>query len=419
MKLEYQRIFKYWLRKARKSKGISQSALAGEVGYDRSYITKIETTALSINYHTASEIVSKFDLGLIIDQDKIKEFEDVFLKLYIATMSIDDKSVESCHNYIERNKDEIVNSLCAYKYRLSILCYDLYKGISYGDDLISDLLKIDENGFFSNEDRQILYNLIGYHHARKRDFDTSHSWYMKSMSIDAHSLGYAMSAYRGTVKILQGESYVSAVMMLGEAKNIFKEYGIDQKVFDCDMLLGYIASKIESHKEASDIYSDLIERCKVNNYRDFIRFVTAKLHNIIDLQDDDEVKTMIRTINRDHLAKLDLDLCCTILYYYCKKRDIANFQKWYDLSKTLKDERLNSGLITLFRAVIENERPQVVVNIAYEVIEACDIHFDKTELSMLKATLLDYWRNTDMRKESADLILEVLYKIHTDRCHQV
>ena len=126
MKLEYQRIFKHWLREARKSKGISQSALAGEVGYDRSYITKIETTALSINYHTASEIVSKFDLGLIIDQDKIKEFEDVFSKLYIATMSIDDKSVESCHDYIEENKDEIVNSLCAYKYRLSILSYDLY-----------------------------------------------------------------------------------------------------------------------------------------------------------------------------------------------------------------------------------------------------------------------------------------------------
>ena len=78
MKLEYQRIFKHWLRKARKSKGISQLVLADEVGYDRSYITKIETTALSINYHTTSEIVSKFDLGLIIDQDKIKEFEDVF-----------------------------------------------------------------------------------------------------------------------------------------------------------------------------------------------------------------------------------------------------------------------------------------------------------------------------------------------------
>ena len=178
MKSEYQKIISKTLKSYRKEKGFSLEKLAELCDSSPSSLSKIENNKYYGHYDTLIYIFDKLGISFIIDPELIEYYDSLFDDLFLNIVMIDDSETKY-HNEIEKNKDNILNSVCKYRYCLYDFVYAVRNSKIIDDITIRSLIK--DESHLSEIDKQILYCYLGIYHSSHEIYEKATEYFIKAL----------------------------------------------------------------------------------------------------------------------------------------------------------------------------------------------------------------------------------------------
>ncbi len=296
-----------------------------------------------------------------------------------------------------------------YRYPLFEFVHDLYK---HKNCDIKELLNFERNfsSFLSLDDKQILYNSIGYFYRLKGKIDIAYHWYEKGLKIDKRSLGYAMNAYRIGWIISNRNDNLAAYALVNNALEIFKNHKISEKVKNCKNVLAYISSHAGEFETAISFYLDLIKSYSITDHNSTHQLRGGLLWCYIKNGDYQSVRNTINKIYNEDTNGYDLNLICVIIYFSYLTNDINLFDKWYAYSKQCReDDEVNRSLIELYKYYFYDECLDIIEKRAEKTLALLRHIEDRDEYLMIKELLCKLYAKHNSPKYYD--ILEELYAL--------
>ena len=415
MKSEYQKIISKTLKSYRKEKGFSLEKLAELCDSSPSSLSKIENNKYYGHYDTLIYIFDKLGISFIIDPELIEYYDSLFDDLFLNIVMIDDSETKY-HNEIEKNKDNILNSVCKYRYCLYDFVYAVRNSKIIDDITIRSLIK--DESHLSEIDKQILYCYLGIYHSSHEIYEKATEYFIKALNFPIKELGYAMAATFYIEILAANKKYVEAVNYINEAISIFKKYDIPNRSTTCYLVLGNIYSQFNEVDKALEKYKYIIEYVQNlnTNNKTLIRNADMAFHNILwcHVKRSNDKKRTYRYIqsldNENDLKRFTYSTFELVLEFFFKIKDKDNFDKWYDYFIKCNDNRYEKTyrLSKLLKDILDKGYSDDNLDKAFKLLDDLDIPYDEDEYVLVNDILIDYYKSIKDTKRADELYRKMM-----------
>ena len=415
MKSEYQKIISKTLKSYRKEKGFSLEKLAELCDSSPSSLSKIENNKYYGHYDTLIYIFDKLGISFIIDPELIEYYDSLFDDLFLNIVMIDDSETKY-HNEIEKNKDNILNSVCKYRYCLYDFVYAVRNSKIIDDITIRSLIK--DESHLSEIDKQILYCYLGIYHSSHEIYEKATEYFIKALNFPIKELGYAMAATFYIEILAANKKYVEAVNYINEAISIFKKYDIPNRSTTCYLVLGNIYSQFNEVDKALEKYKYIIEYVQNlnTNNKTLIRNADMAFHNILwcHVKRSNDKKRTYRYIqsldNEDDLKRFTYSTFELVLEFFFKMKDKDNFDKWYDYFIKCDDNRHEKTyrLSKLLKDILDKGYSDDNLDNAFKLLDDLDIPYDEDEYVLVNDILIDHYKSIKDTKRADELYRKMM-----------
>ena len=415
MKSEYQKIISKTLKSYRKEKGFSLEKLAELCDSSPSSLSKIENNKYYGHYDTLIYIFDKLGISFIIDPELIEYYDSLFDDLFLNIVMIDDSETKY-HNEIEKNKDNILNSVCKYRYCLYDFVYAVRNSKIIDDITIRSLIK--DESHLSEIDKQILYCYLGIYHSSHEIYEKATEYFIKALNFPIKELGYAMAATFYIEILAANKKYVEAVNYINEAISIFKKYDIPNRSTTCYLVLGNIYSQFNEVDKALEKYKYIIEYVQNlnTNNKTLIRNADMAFHNILwcHVKRSNDKKRTYRYIqsldNENDLKRFTYSTFELVLEFFFKMKDKDNFDKWYDYFIKCDDNRHEKTyrLSKLLKDILDKGYSDDNLDNAFKLLDDLDIPYDEDEYVLVNDILIDYYKSIKDTKRADELYRKMM-----------
>lgn len=415
MKSEYQKIISKTLKSYRKEKGFSLEKLAELCDSSPSSLSKIENNKYYGHYDTLIYIFDKLGISFIIDPELIEYYDSLFDDLFLNIVMIDDSETKY-HNEIEKNKDNILNSVCKYRYCLYDFVYAVRNSKIIDDITIRSLIK--DESHLSEIDKQILYCYLGIYHSSHEIYEKATEYFIKALNFPIKELGYAMAATFYIEILAANKKYVEAVNYINEAISIFKKYDIPNRSTTCYLVLGNIYSQFNEVDKALEKYKYIIEYVQNlnTNNKTLIRNADMAFHNILwcHVKRSNDKKRTYRYIqsldNENDLKRFTYSTFELVLEFFFKMKDKDNFDKWYDYFIKCNDNSHEKTyrLSKLLKDILDKGFSDDNLDKAFKLLDDLDIPYDEDEYVLVNDILIDYYKSIKDTKRADELYRKMM-----------
>ena len=415
MKSEYQKIISKTLKSYRKEKGFSLEKLAELCDSSPSSLSKIENNKYYGHYDTLIYIFDKLGISFIIDPELIEYYDSLFDDLFLNIVMIDDSETKY-HNEIEKNKDNILNSVCKYRYCLYDFVYAVRNSKIIDDITIRSLIK--DESHLSEIDKQILYCYLGIYHSSHEIYEKATEYFIKALNFPIKELGYAMAATFYIEILAANKKYVEAVNYINEAISIFKKYDIPNRSTTCYLVLGNIYSQFNEVDKALEKYKYIIEYVQNlnTNNKTLIRNADMAFHNILwcHVKRSNDKKRTYRYIqsldNENDLKRFTYSTFELVLEFFFKIKDKDNFDKWYDYFIKCNDNRHEKTyrLSKLLKDILDKGFSDDNLDNAFKLLDDLDIPYDEDEYVLVNDILIDHYKSIEDTKRADELYRKMM-----------
>ncbi len=415
MKSEYQKIISKTLKSYRKEKGFSLEKLAELCDSSPSSLSKIENNKYYGHYDTLIYIFDKLGISFIIDPELIEYYDSLFDDLFLNIVMIDDSETKY-HNEIEKNKDNILNSVCKYRYCLYDFVYAVRNSKIIDDITIRSLIK--DESHLSEIDKQILYCYLGIYHSSHEIYEKATEYFIKALNFPIKELGYAMAATFYIEILAANKKYVEAVNYINEAISIFKKYDIPNRSTTCYLVLGNIYSQFNEVDKALEKYKYIIEYVQNlnTNNKTLIRNADMAFHNILwcHVKRSNDKKRTYRYIqsldNENDLKRFTYSTFELVLEFFFKIKDKDNFDKWYDYFIKCDDNSHEKTyrLSKLLKDILDKGFSDDNLDNAFKLLDDLDIPYDEDEYVLVNDILIDYYKSIKDTKRADELYRKMM-----------
>ena len=415
MKSEYQKIISEVLKSYRKEKAFSLEKLAELCDSSPSSLSKIENNKYYGHYDTLIYIFDKLGISFIIDPELIEYYDSLFDNLFLNIVMIDDSETKY-HNEIEKNKDNILNSVCKYRYCLYDFVYAVRNSKIIDDITIKSLIK--DESHLSEIDKQILYCYLGIYHSSHEIYEKATEYFIKALNFPIKKLGYAMAATFYIEILAANKKYVEAVNYINEAISIFKKYDIPNRSTTCYLVLGNIYSQFNEVDKALEKYEYIIEYVQNlnTNNKTLIRNADMAFHNILwcHVKRSNDKKRTYRYIqsldNENDLKRFTYSTFELVLEFFFKMKDKDNFDKWYDYFIKCNDNSHEKTyrLSKLLKDILDKGYSDDNLDNAFKLLDDLDMPYDEDEYVLVNDILIDYYKSIKDTKRADELYRKMM-----------
>lgn len=229
MEKVYKKVFGKLIRDYRRSNGFSQEKMSNICHMSQSYYSKFELGDYTISNEAIQSIIETLKLNINTNEEFVRDCENKFNSLYKYIIEYNDLSAEITQNLIQDDKENILNSLCFFKYYLYNLVYLEYICQNNEMVLINDVnFLLDNINYYSKSDLCILYDYIGLYFQHEKDLEKATYYYKLAIGTNTTGLPLAMTLYHSVKVLVFQDRFVDANDYIRKALLIFESFKIEK-----------------------------------------------------------------------------------------------------------------------------------------------------------------------------------------------
>lgn len=387
----YRKILGNLIKNERIDKGYNLSKASKLCDVSVSTFSRIENN-LSVSdevyFHVAKSLMIPCNLTL---------YDNLFETLYfnICYGYIDDEVINNW-NAILDIKDEILKSPYIYRYYLYEFVYFLYikqSSLLITNEVFNNYLNL--SNFLCEYDKSIYYDYLGVYYFLKSDYESMRINFSEAFKYKMFKLPYAMALSHAVNDDTYNGKFIDAIDKFRISNEIFKEYGLNNRIFAGLLDIGNIYSLMGDTNKALFYFLQSFNT-------DLKEIKVASLNNILlcyILNDDEENFYKWLSIADEFDVKyLASNFYQKILHYLYSKNNFDLFDYWFEKSKSCKlRDSLQDDIIN-FLYLCRNSMD--CLNYGENIIDRIVLPHNKSEyVYICKILMKKYHDNGDLTKE--------------------